>query len=248
MDRRQCRSVRRCDFYEASTAHVTLEMRRTMTRGDLHERFRSSAAEMTLDELLGRAWPTLTDGDRKIMGHWAKLRDAYSVVSTSSFQGTLDDLKRIFDLLDVECSQKLSIGELVRARILTKDECQKVFKDLFKDFNRRSSAGDSCDTSNLSLSFDKFCFMTKEHLSEKYVRKTDKSSWALHFRSAFQKSQAAAAKLQEDRQEYDALLGNTLSPKKMSPKFSRALTKGADVRVGLGGHALQNQGSVVMAC
>lgn len=214
MDCRECGSVRRCDFYDASTAHVFfLDMRRTITRGDLHERFRSSAAEMTLAELIGRVWPTVTDCDRKTMTQWGKLRDASAILRAASFQGTREDLKRIFDLLGHDSSQTLSIGELVRARILTRDESEKLLQDWYKAFTKKKhdsdsdSASESGNNAHLNLSFNEFCLMTQEHLTEKYVQKEDKTSFAVYCRSAFQASKLETAKLNA------VVEGRELSPK-----------------------------------
>lgn len=196
MDKRGCGSVRRCDFYEASTEHVTLEMRRTMTRGDLHERFRSSAADMTFMELLERIWPLATDADKKMMRQWAKLYDASLFLSSDSFQGTHHDLKQIFDLLDLDGSQTLSMSELVRARILTKDEAQQLLKDWHKEFSKNESSSDSQRGSgqklSLSLGFSDFCILVQKPLTEKYAQKQEEGlpndSWDIHCRFAFQAS------------------------------------------------------------
>lgn len=245
MDRRACGSVRRCDFYEAITEHVTLDMRRTMTRGDLHERFRSCASDMTLAELLGRVWPTITDGDRKMIGHWAKLRDASSVTSCSSFQGTREDLKRIFDLLDVECSQSLSMHDLVRARILTKDESHNLLKDWYKAFNKNDSGSDSGSVIGqsqfMSLSFADFCRMTQEHLSEKYVQKVDTNSWAAGFASAFNASKATTTKLNAAREDLESLSRDRPSPSKKSLKIASAGRKTTNVSFGFSGQDLSAQ-------
>merc|ERR1719321_489594 len=176
MDKRRCSSVRRCDFFEACTKHVTLDMRRTITRGDIHERFRSSAAEMTLSELLKRIWPTATAVDHKTMSNWAKLHDVSSLFSAASFQGARQDLEQVFDLLDVDGSQTLSIGELVRARMLTQDESEKLLQDWYKAFKNTQQKQDSDDDSKresvmnarLDLSFNEFCVMTQAHLAEKF--------------------------------------------------------------------------------
>jgi hypothetical protein len=196
MDKRGCGSVRRCDFYEASTEHVTLDMRRTITKGDLYERFRSSAVEMTLTELLQRLWPVATDADRKLMNQWTKLYDASSFLSAGSFQGTHHELKQIFDLLDLDGSRTLSMSELVRARILTKFEAHKLMQNMQKLISTDESGSDSGSASGkqmkLSLGFSDFCLLTQKHLTEKYVHKEDgslpKDSWDIHCRTAFQAS------------------------------------------------------------
>jgi hypothetical protein len=196
MDKQQCGSIRRCDFYEASTKYVTLAMQRTITRADLHERFRSSAAELTLEELLERIWPAATDGDHKMMTAWAKLRDVSLVFSAALFQGTRQDFKRIFDLLDADGSETLSMSELVRARILTKGESLRLLKDWYKALNKHESEKDS-GTGNspkeqLSLTFNEFCLLTRQDLEQTYTHNED--GWRVPCRSAFRASQVAMAR------------------------------------------------------
>lgn len=191
MDKRGCGSVRRCDFFETISEQVTLDMRRTMTRGDLHERFTSSATEMTLSELLKRIWPNATDDDRKMMKQWATLYDAFSILSSDSFQGTHRDLKQLFDLLDLDGSQTLSMSELVRARILTKDEAHQLLKNWHEKMGSVSPQGQRL---TLSLSFSDFCILVQQPLTEKYGQQKKESlpddSWDVQkdFRSAFQAS------------------------------------------------------------
>jgi Ca2+-binding EF-hand superfamily protein len=161
MDKRACGVVRRCDFWEAFTEHLTNEMQCTISKAKLHQRFRSSSADMTLEELIGRAWPTATDADRKTMNHWAKLHDAFLIVSSSSFRGTRQNIKQVFDLLDFDGSGMLSVSELVRARILTKGESQKLMKDWHEMFDGRNSSE--------SLNLGEFKLLTQKHLIEKYA-------------------------------------------------------------------------------
>lgn len=193
MDKRGRGSVRRCDFYDATTEHVTLEMTRLIARSDLHERFRTSAAEMTFMELFNRIWPAATDADRKMVTEWTKLYDACAYLSTASFQGTHHDLKQIFNLLDLDGSQTLSMSEMVRARILTKDEARNLLKSWNKQFD------EGCDSHSahgkrlgLSLGFSDFCLLMQKPLTDKYGQKEEGNnpadSWDLHCRSAFQAS------------------------------------------------------------
>lgn len=249
MDQRGCGLVRRSDFYEATTEHVTLEMRRTITRGDLHQRFRFNAAEMTLQELVGLVWPNANERDQKQMSQWAKLRDASSVLLDSSFKGTRADLKRIFDLLDEDGSETLSIGELVRARILTKCESKNLLDKWYRAFKRESD--DSCSESGsesgkkevLSLSFNEFCVMTQKHLCEKYAQKDDSKSWDVHCRSAFKTSKATAASLLAARENFESSLNQGLSrdsPEKVSLKTAAYAT--------IACKELEENAGIVMAC
>jgi len=261
LDKRGSGLVRRCDFYEASTEHVTLEMRRTITRGDLHQRFRSNPAEMTLEELLQRCWPTATDADRSQMNHWAKLRDASKILLDSSFQGTRQDLKRIFDLLDVDQSETLSMSELLRARILTKGESQNLLEQWYRAFNSNKSGDGSANEGGkrerLALSFNEFCMMTQKHLCDKYAQKDDETtSWDVHCRSAFHSSKATTAMLSaaKEGRELPADKAGEKSTHKMSMKAAGAGIKAATAafgfrqdNVGANGNGSLNR-CVVMAC
>lgn len=162
--------VRRCDFWEAFTDNRTKDVQATITRAKLHQRFRSSAAEMTLEEFIGRAWPAATDADRKMMKHWARLHDASLILLSSSFRGTPESMEQIFDLLDPEGSEMFSLSELVRAGILTKDESHKLLQDWQEKFGWERSAPGS-----------EFRAMMEKQLVDKYASEV----WHSPCRSAF---------------------------------------------------------------
>lgn len=222
MDKRGCGSVRRCDFYEASTEYVTLEMCRTINAANLHRRFKSNAAELTFQELIQLVWPNATDGDRKQMSNWAKLRDASLILEDSAFRGTRKDLKQIFDLLDVAGNDSLSMSEFVRARILTKAECQNLLRQWYEAFNKApddsgsDSGSENGKSESLSLSFNEFCQMTQKHLLEKYVRKEE--MWEPPCHSAFATSKLAVSKLIAARQNYAPSSNKDPSTPEVHPK------------------------------
>lgn len=246
MDQRECGSVRRCDFFEAITEHVTLEMRRTITRGDLHQRFRESASEMTLPELLGRIWPNANAGDRKTMNHWTKLRNACRVLSDPAFRGTRQDLKQIFDLLDADGSQTLSMSELIRARILTKTEAGELHKNWCQGINGKEEADSDSGSGSVkkespSFDFNEFCRMMQKHLTDKYVHKeiVDKS-WQKNCRSVFQASKAASQMLDAKRETLATPPSRAESPHPVSLKAAATGVKAANVAFGIGRHERRN--------
>lgn len=147
-----------------------------MTKAKLKQRFRASAVEMTFGELIERMWPAATDSDRKMMNHWARLRDASLIISSPSFRATRLNMKQIFDLLDTDGSEMLSLSELVRARILTKDEAKQLLQDFHKMF------GETRDSRNLS--FSEFKALTRKHFLEKFAQDV----WEEPCRTAFQDS------------------------------------------------------------
>jgi hypothetical protein len=127
------------------------------------------------------------------MSQWTKLCDASSYLSTASFQGTHHDLKQIFNLLDLDGNQTLSMSEMVRARILTKDEARNLLKSWNKEFEEGSESQRANGKKlGLSLCFSDFCLLMQKPLTDKYAQKEEGSvandSWDLHCRSAFQAS------------------------------------------------------------
>lgn len=253
MDKRGSGLVRRSDFYEASTEHVTLEMRRTITRGDLHQRFRSNAADMTLQELLQRVWPNSTADDQKKMNDWAKLRDASLILKNSSFQGSRQDLKKIFDLLDADGSQTLSISELVRARIITKAESQNLLQQWFHAFtNTEDESNNESRTKGVrkesrGLNFNDFCKMTQKHLCEKYVQK-DVEAWQDHCRKSFATSRAATQTLIANREGREVLPNTDSTPQKGNGLKTAGLAVLAPSMFNHNHRNLQGGADVVMAC
>lgn len=143
-------------------------------------------------ELADRIWPTVTDADTKLMKQWIKLYDASAYLSSDSFKGTHHDLKQVFNLLDVDGSQTLSISELVRARILTKGEAHHLLKSWNKKFDESDVGSDSHNGKkhlNLSLGFSDFCLLMQKPLTEKYAQKEEApdavNSWDSLCRSSF---------------------------------------------------------------
>lgn len=184
MDKQGCGTVRRCDFWEAFTDHLTREMQCTIRKAKLQQRFRASAAEMTFEELIERTWPAATDSDRKMMNHWARLHDVSLIISSPSFRGTRQNMKQIFDLLDADGSEMVSLNELVRARILTKDESKKLLQDFHEMFGRTPDSR--------TLSFIEFKAVARKHFLEKYGHDVWEDpcrlAWEGPCRSAFQVS------------------------------------------------------------
>eukprot|EP00746_Dinoflagellata_sp_MGD_P125179 gnl/MRDRNA2_/MRDRNA2_59894_c0_seq1.p1 gnl/MRDRNA2_/MRDRNA2_59894_c0~~gnl/MRDRNA2_/MRDRNA2_59894_c0_seq1.p1 ORF type:complete len:344 (+),score=55.56 gnl/MRDRNA2_/MRDRNA2_59894_c0_seq1:96-1127(+) len=180
MDKQGLGSVRRCDFWEAFTDHVTKDMQCTIARAKLQQRFRATAADLTFEELIERMWPAATESDHKMMNHWARLRDASMIISSPSFRGSRQNMKQVFDLLDAEGSEMLSLSELVRARILTKEELKKLLQDFHEMFGGRKDIQ--------ALSFSEFKVITQKHFLEKHAQ----DSWADPCRSAFKDSKKSA--------------------------------------------------------
>merc|ERR1739848_270067 len=67
-------------------------------------------------------WPKATKDDMTKLLRWVQLREAQSVLREQQFRGDNNDLRKIFDLLDENGDGVLSVRELQRSAILTKDE------------------------------------------------------------------------------------------------------------------------------
>lgn len=120
---------------------------------------------MTFEELISRVWRNANDGDRKIMRSWTKLCEASMLISDASFQGTKQDLRSIFDLLDADGNPLLSMADMVRSCSLTKAESQKLLEGWYNALSE-SNSGDKNGANGLSLTFHDFCVLTKIQLTE----------------------------------------------------------------------------------
>lgn len=180
MDRRRVGAVSRADFYQAISDHPTLEMRRMMNRAGLLERFRNSSAELLLQEFVRLIWPAAGDSDVEQVKQWARLREAATVLKEPTFSGQREDLRRIFNILDEDGSGNLSEAEILRSRILTKEEADTLL---------RNAAG-----TKQTMRFNEFCKWTQPHFAEKYKKEDVKSpavreeEWKKNVRRSYGKS------------------------------------------------------------
>lgn len=154
MDKKNRKRISRRDFLEALADETTHAKARILRRSGLNERFRQSAADVTLEELLKLVWPKAADEDMVKLLRWAQLREAQSVLREQQFRGDNKDLQKIFELLDENSDGNLSVGELQRAAILTKEE----IKDLM---------GTAC--MDATLNFQDFVGFIQPHFQKKYV-------------------------------------------------------------------------------
>lgn len=125
MDKQNRKRISRREFLEALADETSQAKLRTLRRSGLHQRFRESAADVTLEEFFKLMWPKATQDDMAKLLRWVKLREAQSVLREQQFKGDNHELRKIFDLLDENGDGVLSVRELQRSEILTKDEiCQ----------------------------------------------------------------------------------------------------------------------------
>jgi len=130
-----------------------------LRRSNLETRFRRSAQPVGLQEFLEMIWPGLKDEDMKIMHRWAQLREAFSVLTNPNFGAMDSELRRIFDLLVAPKGQDmLPLGELVRARVIPKDEVLRL----------ASSPHGAVDLFH-RVNFEDFKMLTQPYLKTTYV-------------------------------------------------------------------------------
>jgi hypothetical protein len=188
MDKRNCGSIARSEFYEAITAHPTLEMRRVMKRCGLHDRFRRSNVDVSLEEFIRLIWPYASGHDMETMRHWSCLREAHSVLKEPTFVGEHADLRHIFDLLDIDGSRTISVNELLRSRILSKKDVSTLVHTI--------------NVTEKSLSFKAFCEVFIEvwkpdaHFKDVGGPQLD---WKRPVRGAFRNSKLAVLTERADR-------------------------------------------------
>jgi hypothetical protein len=122
--------VERNSFCKGLKGCVTLKQLSVVKRARLQERFRESAQDMTLEEFLRMHWPKTTEDDMKFLIRWCHLREA-QIVFDGCFDGNEAGeesvLRTIFDLLDVNGDERLSVEELLEAGILTSEQATKLF-------------------------------------------------------------------------------------------------------------------------
>lgn len=189
------------------------------------------------------------------MTNWAKLRDASMILKSSAFEGSRQDLKRIFDLLDVDGSETLSLKELVRARILTKGEANTLLDGWYHAFNANQSGCESGKREGPSLTFNEFCRMTQKHLHDKYAQKDTHTHWEQGCRSHFRASRARTAMIVAEREGKELLpnIARSNSDSPTSPALGlKAVSAGVKAAraFGFAGACRDHQedAGIVMAC
>lgn len=105
---------------------VTLKQMEVVRRARLAERFRESAHDVTLEEFVRMYFPKPAEKSMSILIRWCHLREAQSVLHNIE-SSDIYALRTIFDLLDANGDQKVSVEELQHAEILTSYEVADLF-------------------------------------------------------------------------------------------------------------------------
>lgn len=107
----------------------TVDKLRMLRKSSLENRFRLSATPVSMSEWISMIWPGSTEKELELMMRWAALREAWSIVHRPGFRGLEQEMNRVFHLLDTDKFRgDVPLGELVRAQILTPEECLKLFR------------------------------------------------------------------------------------------------------------------------
>lgn len=130
---------------------------RVLRKARLDERFRHSAEDITLEEFLQLVFPGCSRGDVQKMMHWARLKDAQAVLRDPKFRAEVPQLRQIFDILDENGDENLSMTELERAGILTKSEIAALLR------------GSNRDSVKFNCNFQEFLAVVQTHLKDTYV-------------------------------------------------------------------------------
>lgn len=119
--------ISRREFYEALKNCTSLKQLEVLRKSRLKQRFRESAKDVAVEEFLVNLWPTVTNKDMDKMVRWCYLREAQIAL-----QGVRPEdvhrLREIFDLLDVNGDEKVSVEELQRAGILSLQQIQNIMQ------------------------------------------------------------------------------------------------------------------------
>mmetsp|Transcript_25475 Transcript_25475/g.61638 ORF Transcript_25475/g.61638 Transcript_25475/m.61638 type:complete len:231 (+) Transcript_25475:37-729(+) len=121
--------ITRAAFLEGLKSPPTLESLKVLARSKLEQRFRMSSQPVTLTEFLDLMWPTAKPADREWMQRIIQLTDAKDVLRSRNFRGSRDDLKQLYDILDINGDGKLTPAELHAARILDRADVEKLVQD-----------------------------------------------------------------------------------------------------------------------
>lgn len=166
--------------YSTSLAEApTVERLRMLRKSQLDMRFRRSAKPVTLEEFMSMIWPGASAEDVKMMRQWARLREAYTVVTLPNFRASEADLRRVFDLLLEEPEEEaeagvclafplpkeVPLGELVRAQLIPRKEALKMMQGQGNGKEHQHKEGDLYQT----LSLDVFRVAVQPVFKQMYV-------------------------------------------------------------------------------
>jgi len=126
-------SVGRSAFFKGlkDKRSITMERMRLLKRTGLHQRFRQSAADVDLDEMLRLSWPKASHHDLRTMRKWCLLKQVNMLVRRPNFRCDQNDMRCIFNILDETGAGSVTMRDLVLAQIpAAADGCEATSLDL----------------------------------------------------------------------------------------------------------------------
>lgn len=115
----------------------------SMKRSNLDGKVFGSKKAISLEEYVKLIWPQATREDTKVMGKWSRFRRAnmawHVAADLSDNAPKTEDLRKAFDLIDQNGDGTLTVEELDKAEILTKEELSSLMHGA--EMRRRSGLG-----------------------------------------------------------------------------------------------------------
>lgn len=128
MDRDQSGVIGRRDFVWAlRELGAGIEFHKAANKAKLAAHFHKSARELPLEGFIRRAFPTCTDAEVTRMLRWANLRRAHNLLVSVNFKATETELSQVFAYLDEDSSGTVPLREVIRAKILSREEAAVAF-------------------------------------------------------------------------------------------------------------------------
>lgn len=109
MDRSNRKRVTRADFIDVIRFNCEKGFLRFVRRGRLRERFRASATEMAIEEVLHRFWPRASKKEMEAMVKYTVMRDLQRFICQKADKAEMDRLVKLID--------KNGDGELSREEV-----------------------------------------------------------------------------------------------------------------------------------
>lgn len=124
MDRQHKGFIGRNDFgWALKFLGTGVEFHRVANKCKLAAHFHNTTQDLSFEDFIRRALPTVTDADLARMRHWANLRRAHRALTSGHLRATETELRRVFCLLQEEpVGDLVSVAEIIRAKICSREE------------------------------------------------------------------------------------------------------------------------------
>lgn len=136
------RSLGRAAFFKAlkDKRALTMERMRLLKRTGLHQRFRASASDVHLDEMLELSWPKASRHDLRMMKRWCLIKQVQLLVRRSNFRCDQNDMRNIFSILDDTGLGTVAVRDLVHAELAQASDTSLDQMVTFPEFLMRYQA------------------------------------------------------------------------------------------------------------